>query len=270
MYGKRLTKEELLENGITEVTIDGRVFKNGEEVKPIIGDKGYFMFNIYDKDDEGNKIKVPKKNTNFKSQYTYKSRAIGLHRLMWAWHFGEVADGMVVDHISNSHDKLEDYHLDNLQLLTPGENLAKERDNWNVWELKCQLNKPRSFYENKLKGYEMVYEQAKKDHDAEAVHKLRSNISQTRARLRYYDSHIAEVNAKKQARDAEEARKREYHERAEKKRELKTNLDSTRDMYKKLREVYGKNDPYVQKVWGEWKLAIAVYQGFCKECKTGK
>lgn len=271
MYAKKLTKEELMENGITEVTKTGRIFKNDEEVNCTIDKStGYFMYRIYDKDEEGNKIKIPKSEDAKDYEYTYKYRAIGLHRIMWAWHYGEVPEGMIVDHKNNSHDHIEDYHLDNLQLLTPGENIAKERDNWHVWELKCKLNKPRSFYENKLKGYEMAYEQAKKDHDAKGAHQLRSNISQTRARLRYYDSHITEVTSIKEAKEVEEAHKREYHERAQKKRELKANIDSTRDYYKKLREVYGKDDPYVQKVWGEWKLAIAMYQGFCKECKTNK
>jgi hypothetical protein len=51
------------------------------------------------------------------------------------------------------------------------------------------LNKPRSFYEDKLAGYEKAYEEAKLNKDADLAHKLRAYISQTRARLRYWDSH---------------------------------------------------------------------------------
>ena len=51
------------------------------------------------------------------------------------------------------------------------------------------MNKPRSFYENKLKHYEELYEYAKLNKDPVACHKLRSNIAQTRARLRYWDAH---------------------------------------------------------------------------------
>ena len=164
MYARKLTKEELLEYGINEVTTTGKVFRHGKEVKPTIDKQGYFMFRIYAKDENDNKIKIPKKNTTRKSQYSYKTRAIGLHRLMWAWHYGEVPAGMVVDHKNNRHDRIEDYYLDNLQLKTPGENLAKERDNWHKWEIKCNLHKPRSHFEDKLAKYEALYEKAKADH----------------------------------------------------------------------------------------------------------
>lgn len=55
--------------------------------------------------------------------------------------------------------------------------------------MKCRLNKPRSFYEEKLERYEQLYEAAKLAKDANKVHKLRANLSQSRARLRYWDSH---------------------------------------------------------------------------------
>ena len=264
MYARRLTREELIEGGITEVTITGRVFKKGEEVTPSIDDQGYFVFSIYDRDEDGNKIKIPKKNTTYKSQYTYKMRTIGLHRLMWAWHYGEVPGGMVVDHISNKHNHIEDYYLDNLQLMTPGENLAKERDNWHQYELKCKLNKPRSFYEQKLEGYILAWEQAKKDGDSKAAHHLRGNVSQTRARLRYYDNHIEEYlkNPPKKVLGPHPC-----HARAAKRRELQSNVDKTRLMYMQLKEVYGKDDEYVKQVWGEWKLAIAMLQSFKAENK---
>lgn len=270
MYGRKLTKEELMDYGINEVTTTGRVFRNGKEVKPTIDDAGYFMFRIYDKDENGNKIKIPKKNTTIKSQYTYKTRAIGLHRLMWAWHYGEVEDGMVVDHISNSHTHIEDYYLNNLQLMTPGENIAKERDNWHVSELRCNLSKPRSHFEQKLEGYTLAYENAKANKDAEGAHKLRSAIAQTRARLRYYDSHIAEYRAKIEKAEAEKKAADDCHARAKKRKDLQYEVDRARLMYLQLKEAYGEDDPIVYQYWGEWKLAIAMLHGFKEECKKAK
>lgn len=190
MYARRLTKEELMKSGITKVTEDGHVFCGELEKIPSIHKQGYLMHNIYEIDENGNYVKVPAKKSA--SGYYYKNRSIGLHRLIWAWFNGEVPEGMIVDHINNKHDTLEDYELSNLQLLTPGENVLKDKTNWHTWELKCKLNKPRSFYEDKLIHYTTLYEQAKKDHDAELAHRLRCNIAQTRARLRYYDSHIEE------------------------------------------------------------------------------
>lgn len=267
MYARKLTKEELMDFGFTEVTTTGRVFKNGEEVAPTIDNQGYFKFQIYDKDENGERIKIPRPDATKDYHYTYKCRAIGLHRLMWAWHYGEVPEGMVVDHINNRHDRIEDYYLDNLQLLTPAENVAKERDNWHVTELKCNLNKPRSHFEKKLEGYTLAYEQAKQNKDAKAAHKLRCNISQIRARLRYYDSHIEEyLKEKKATKPAEH----ECHARAEKRRTLQANIDSARKYYKEVEEAYGKNDPYAKQLWGEWKMAIAEFYAFKEECKKAK
>ena len=255
MYARKLTKEELMENGITEVTTDGHVFKGEYEEIPNVNNSGYFVHDVYDADENGKRIKIAKKSSAF--GYTYKLRSLGLHRLMWAWHYGEVPEGMVVDHINNRHDTLEDYDLSNLQLLTPAENLAKDRDNWHKSEIKCNLSKPRSFYEQKLEGYTLAYEQAKKDHDAEGAHKLRSNISQTRARLRYYDNHIEEYKTK----HVEKHLEHDCHARAQKKRELKANIDSARKLYQEHVE---------EKYWNEWKLAIAEYKMFCEETKAAR
>lgn len=266
MYARKLTKSELLENGITNVTPDARVFKDGEEVTPTITKQGYFMHALYELDENGERVVIPNEKSLF--GYVYKTRSVGLHRLMWAWFNGEVPDGMVVDHINNKHRNIEDYYLENLQCITPAQNLAKDRKDaaaWHQSEIKCKLNKPRSFYQDKLEGYILAYEQAKKDHDAEAAHKLRANIAQTRARLRYYDKHIVEALELRQAKEAEEVKKQEYHERALKKKELKAKVDSARKFYKELKEAYGEDDPITKQYWGEWKLAIATLHWFCAE-----
>lgn len=263
MYARMLTKDELKKSGITTVTKDCRVFREDGEIKPFQNSDGYYMINIYELDENGDRIIIPYEKSVY--GYIYKTRSIGLHRLMYAWHSKEqmVPSGMVVDHISNEHDKIEDYYMTNLQLLTPGENLAKDRDNWHVSEIKCDLSKPRSFYEDKIEAYLQAYEDAKLRKDADAAHKFRSGLSQNRAKLRYYDSHIAEAISIRERKAAEEARKREYHERAQKKKALKAEVDQSRKMYQELLEAYGKDDPIVYEYWGKWKLAIAMYHGFC-------
>ena len=266
MYARKLTKLELMKSGITEVTVDGHVYAGEKELFPKANKQGYLMHSIYELDKNGEKIKIPNEKSVF--GYNYKQRSIGLHRLMWAWHFGEVPSGLVCDHINNRHSRIEDYHLSNLQLLTPAENVAKDKANWFTSEVKCQLNKPRSFYEEKLAKYEAEYEEAKIAGDAVLTHKLRANISQCRARLRYYDSHIEEAMALQAEQEKVEAKQREYHERAQIKKELKAKVDSARKYYKQVRDAYGKNDEIARKYWGEWKLAIAMYQGFCAETKV--
>lgn len=204
-YAKKLTKADLMADGITDITKEGRVFKGNKEIFPHwlpnkkTGD--YLGIFICERDSEGHLIKGKDRIYKYTRKdgsigestgWHAKLRTIGLHRVMWAWHYGEVPEGFVVDHINNQHSTLEDYHLDNLQLLTPKQNLAKDRAP-STRELKCQLNKPRSFYEDKLKKFEALYETAKLEKNAEEAHKLRVNIAQTRARLRYYDNHKKEV-----------------------------------------------------------------------------
>lgn len=198
-YASKLTKQDLMNSGITLITEDGYVFKGEKQVIPSINKQGYLMISIYDLDENGNKIKIPvtrkfKGCSKLTDTYVYKFRTVGLHRAMWAWTYGVVDDGYVVDHKSNKHESIEDYTLDNLQLLTPAENLAKERGESNK-QLKCKLNKPLSFYENKLNMYLEQYEQAKKDHNADLCHKLRANVANMKAKIRYYKDNIDEAEA---------------------------------------------------------------------------
>ena len=196
MYADKLTKEELIRDGINDIKEDGTVIRNGYTLELKQNKQGYYFFNIYKYDDDGNRIKKPItrrfKNCKRDSEtYTYAMKTICLHRAMWAWHYGEVPEGYVVDHIRNKHDSLEDYRLDNLQLLTPKANLAKERPE-STKQSKCKMTRPRSFYETKLKYYEKLYESAKLNKDPKACHKLRANIANTRARIRYWDIHKEE------------------------------------------------------------------------------
>lgn len=182
------------------------------------------MIQIYALDEEGNKIKLPvtrkfKGCTKTSDTYIYKVRTLGLHRVMWAWFNEEVPSGYVVDHISNKHENLEDYRLENLQLLTPGENLVKERGE-STKQLECSLKKPLSWYEDRLKEYLGQYEEAKKNHEANEAHRLRTNIANLRAKIRYYLAHKEEAEKIKMERLEEETRREAYHARAAKLREL--------------------------------------------------
>lgn len=208
-YAKRLTKEDLMKGGIVEITEDCKVFgKNGEISMTKSHKQGYIVLTIYDVDAEGNKIKVPTTRT-FKGgkkpcdTYVYKTRTIGLHRAMWAWFHNEVPDGMVVDHINNKHQSIEDYYLSNLQLLTPQENITKERE-CNTKQVPCCLSKPRSFYENRLASYEAMHEEAKKAGDKELCHKLRGNIASMKARIRYWDANKSKIEDNLNLREAYE------------------------------------------------------------------
>ena len=254
-YARRLTKEDLERAGITNITEDGRVFRQGLEIPLNITPAGYHTLWIYDTDKDGNYIKY---GHTANGHYYYRQRMIGLHRAMWAWHHGEVPQGYVVDHINNSHENLEDYYLSNLQLLTPAQNTAKEKSNWHKTEIPCMLSKPRSFYENKLNNYLLQYEQAKKDKDAALTHRLRSNISQTRARLRYYDSHQAAAEALCEAK-LETASEREYkRRRAAQIRQFKEELRILHDRFKQAKNEYGVYHDITEAARAKWKRGIQI------------
>ena len=197
-YAKRLTKEMLIKSGIELITEDGTVFRNGKQVIPIKDkNSGYLRIFIYDFDEDGNKIKIPmtrllkgcKKQSN---TYVYKPRAVGLHRAMWAWIYGVVEEGFVIDHKSNKHTSIEDYNINNLQIISQRENSIKDREA-STKELKCRLDKPISYYEDKLAYYEDLYQKAMKDGDKKEIHKQANNTYIQRAKIRYWLAHKAEA-----------------------------------------------------------------------------
>ena len=196
-YARKLTKEMLVASGIESITEDGTVIRHGKQVIPIQSKDGYLKLNIYDFDEDGNKIKIPiiriRKGCKKPSDtYKYKSMIVGLHRAMWAWLYGVVEEGYVVDHISNKHDSIEDYHISNLQIISPRENLTKDRKA-STKELKCRLDKPISYYEDKLAYYEDLYKKAMKDRNREDARRRIKNIYDQKAKIRYWLSHKAEA-----------------------------------------------------------------------------
>ena len=132
-YASELTKEELIKAGVWAVDLENcRVYGRNKELTPVINRQGYLIINTYDLDENGERIKIALKR-QFKGckkpteTYIYKTRQISLNRLLWAWKYGKVKAGYVIDHINNKHENLEDYRLENLQEITPAQNLAKER-----------------------------------------------------------------------------------------------------------------------------------------------
>lgn len=174
-YANELNRAYLENLGITEVSNDGHIYAGAFELPQATINtnkhtKQYRIVNVKDPD-------------------TGKLKSFGVHRVVAAWHMGCVPDGMVVDHINN--DSL-DNRLENLQIITQAENTAKDAKHHTA-PLKCNLNKPLSFYQDKLDVYVQAYEAAKENHDAKLAHDLRCNISQTRARIAYYKLHLDEA-----------------------------------------------------------------------------
>ena len=196
-YARKLTKEMLIKSGIELITEDGTVIRHGKQVIPIQGKDGYLKLNIYDFGEDGNKIKIPiirtyKWRKKPSDTYKYKSMIVGLHRAMWAWIYGIVEEGYVVDHKNNKHTSIEDYHISNLQIISPRENLTKDREA-STKELKCRLDKPISYYEDKLAYYEDLYKKAMKDGNQKEARKQSVNTYHQRAKIRYWLAHKAEA-----------------------------------------------------------------------------
>lgn len=202
-YAQRLTKEDLINYGIKDIWYDANEAKyhiisnTGNEFKAH-NDKqsNYLALNLYVLDDNGDRIKIPttrkykgaKKETD---TYVYKLKTITLHRIVWAWFKGEVPEGYIVDHKNNKHATHYDNRLENLQLLTPAENLAKDRPNSVRTEIHCDMTKPLEYYIDQYNYWTLEYQKEKEERSSytEYAHKCRSNYSVYRKKIRYWFKH---------------------------------------------------------------------------------
>ena len=86
-------------------------------------------------------IKGPQKYSTNNREYLYvylslkgrKCSAYALHRVVWAWQYGECPVDLTIDHKNNEHSTAYDNRLDNLRAVSHAENLAAKRLPRNQW-----------------------------------------------------------------------------------------------------------------------------------------
>ena len=94
LYATALTKEELIKRGITYVDEDTLTIY-GCNNKPLCiyqNKGGYLVVSIYELDEYGNKVKIPKQvkykkldgTVSYYNSYVYRIGAITLNRVIWA------------------------------------------------------------------------------------------------------------------------------------------------------------------------------------------
>lgn len=203
-YARQLTKEDLIKAGIKDIFYNPYdlkyhvLNKNDKEIRLSRNKQNYLYFTIYALDDEGQHIKRPikRKLKNCKKisdTYIYKTKALPLHRAIWAWTKGEVPEGMIVDHIDNKHETHYDNRIENLQLLTPAQNLAKERPvSMNI--MTCDMKKPIEYYIDKYNYWILEYKKEKEENSSstEYAHKCRCSYNTYRKKIRYWYQHKEE------------------------------------------------------------------------------
>ena len=272
IFARPLTKDYLQKHGVKEIMKDCKViFEDGrvlEKEEDFSKDKGYLQFNVFELDENGNRIKISVKRRikgyeKLYSTHIYKVRTIYLHRAMWAWFNGEVPKGLVIDHITNKHDTLYDNRLENLQLLSPEDHARKDRTLSNR-ELKCKMTLPLSYYEDKLNTFINKYNNSKDQKDKRL---LVAYICQYKARIRYWKSHEEEYKKNEEAKaikanalktQKEEAKNKsiQYHKIVKEKKHLKSLVDEARKIY--------KDNPTIDNKYN-WRLAIKVYNDFIEK-----
>lgn len=264
IFARALTKEYLVKHGVKEITPsckvifeDGRVLEKEEDFTK--DKKGYLRFNVYELDENGNRIRIPitrrykyKGYEKLSNTHKYKIRAIYLHRAMWAWFNNEIPDGIFsIDHISNKHDTLADNKLENLQLLSQGEHARKDRT-LSTREIRCKMSLPLSYYEEKLNTYLNKYNNAK---DRKEKSTLRTRIYEGRAKIRYWKSHEEEYIKNKETNALEADALKTQKERAKYLKQYQKIVDEARELYKQ--DPSSDNNYY-------WHLAIDNYNEYLK------
>ena len=123
-----ITKEELMRLGVTEVTEDGRVFRDGYEMKPQKvwakhkwgKDKYYYVLIFYDPLVYAKQAEMRRKTKN-------GVRPILLHRVVYAWfHCSTPLDTMDICHLDDNPDN---NNINNLKAVTHRENINMRKGN---------------------------------------------------------------------------------------------------------------------------------------------
>lgn len=256
-YCKRLTKEDLIKNGITKVTKTGQVYR-GKRKLSTKGTYKYRTVQLYVLDENGDKIKVPRIKYSVLTgkpyeSYTYLQTNVPLHRIIWAWFKGEAREGYVIDHINNSKNKklVKNNLLDCLQEITPAENLEKDRKRILKWDTNVNGWESREFIIDKLNYYKDLNEKAKAAHDAELSHKWRSSIAQWKAKLRLFDS-----NPERYTKAQKPKQVNECHERRRISKMLRDEIKVKRGAYNATRSASDRK---------AWKQAIENWKNYVKE-----
>lgn len=154
-HNRALTKQQLIDLGVTDVTKDGKVFKNGVECKIIILKNKYkHSTKIYQNAvvqfiDKSKKFPFVTKDGY--NSYAYGVMNISVSRIMFVWFIRDLEYGEQVDHIDNNP---LNNTLDNLQALTQEDNLKKKGISRNqyTWSLTDEeILKRRQLKEEELK-----------------------------------------------------------------------------------------------------------------------
>lgn len=126
-HNRALTKQQLIDLGVTDVTKDGKVFKNGVECKiSILNNKCKHSTKIYRSAvvqfvDKSKKTPIVTKDGY--NSYVYGCMNISVARIMFVWFIRDIEYGEQIDHIDNNP---LNNTLDNLQALTQKDNLKKK------------------------------------------------------------------------------------------------------------------------------------------------
>lgn len=177
-YASYLNKEMLIRSGITEITEDGRIFRGPhKEVGYFTKGGKYKYLDLYAFDENGAHVKRPSKTNS----YAYSMSRTSFQRIIYAWFYGEVPAGYVVDHIDNNP---LNNNIENLQLLTQRENLRKQNV---IKQAKYEPHMKRGGYSEeyldlKINEFAEKYAKAKAEHNKKDVRKYLSSLAQWKRR----------------------------------------------------------------------------------------
>ena len=252
-YAAELTKDYLMKLGITNVTPDGlHIYKGSEELAQYIPKtknvkRRYFRVSLYDPELRQATPKEERTNTT-------GAIMIPVHVINYVWNKGPRESGLIVHHTDNNP---LNNNIDNLQLISQRENVTIDREE-SIRELKCKLDRPLSYYEDKLAYYEDLYQKAVKEGNQEEARKQRANTYTQRAKIRYWLSHREEAEAliaKKQAYLETKLDSDVYHAKAEVIKLLKENISKRRAEYDNALEANGSKDETTLSLKAKWKRA---------------